>query len=80
MLVLDSTWDNSVRIESESDFAYVKVNEGVVLNASQTSVNGESNELHVTGAGAVLLDNAAKFSELAGDATMKVTESTTVTG
>ena len=80
MLVLDSTWDNKVMIESESDFAQVSVNEGVVLNASKTAVNGESNELHVIGKGTVLMDAPGKLGQLSGTATMKVAEDTTFDG
>ncbi|MDO5449608.1 MAG: hypothetical protein Q4F30_01830 [Akkermansia sp.] len=76
-LTLDSSWDNSVTITSASDHAKVSVAENVVLDASKTEIKGEANEVHVTGAGTVLLDNADKLSQLAGDATMKLSDAST---
>ena len=87
MLVLDNAWtdenwsgrglDEQVTIVSASDHAKVLLSDGVVLNASQTAIKGEANELHVTGAGTVLMNDASKLSQLAGDATMKVDTTTT---
>ncbi|MDO5451424.1 MAG: autotransporter-associated beta strand repeat-containing protein [Akkermansia sp.] len=71
-LTLDEALANGVTVVSASDHAQVSVSEGVELKASQTAIKGEANEIHVTGAGTVLLDRADKLSQLAGNATMKV--------
>lgn len=75
-LTLDKTLAGEVTVVSASDHAKVSISEGVELKASQTAIKGEANEVHVTGAGTVLMDNADKLSTLAGDATMKVDTNT----
>ncbi len=76
-LILDETLAAGVKVISASDNAKVSVNEGVVLNASQTAVKGEANEVHVVGEGSVLMDDTSKLSQLAGTATMKLKDTET---